>query len=297
MNSTTSATAAGAVLSRIEFHGTPAILLESAGGASAVVALHGAQLLSWQPASGREWMYLSPRAGFGRGQAIRGGVPICFPQFSALGQLPKHGLVRTRAWEVAEERSVDGHAILTLAFVPDAEVRALWPHACRVEFTVLLDDERIDLELAVDNTGDAGLEFTAALHSYFAVEDIEDVGIGGLRALRYRDAAAGDAAGEERGDVVMVRGEHDRVYLDVPGAVTLHDSGRTLGLHAENLPDVVVWNPGPEKCAAFADLPADGWRKFVCVEAGAIAEPVVVPAGESWFGRQTLLDLSAAGDE
>jgi glucose-6-phosphate 1-epimerase len=290
-----SAVAPGAI-ARIEYQGTPALLLESGGGASAVVALHGAQLLSWQPASGHEWMYLSPRAEFARGKAIRGGVPICFPQFAALGSLPKHGVVRTRAWTVAEERIEGGQAMLTLTLDLDAELRAVWPGACRVEFTVLLDDERIDLELAIDNAGAEPLEFTAALHSYFAIADIEDVMISGLRGCTYRDTAAADATGVESGDVVVVRGEHDRIYFDVPGAVMLDDSGRALGLHAENLPDVVVWNPGPTKCAGFADLPADAWQRFVCVEAGAIGKPVVVPPGESWFGRQTLLDLSAADD-
>ena len=263
--------------------------------------MHGAQLLSWQPASGHEWLYLSPRAEYANGKAIRGGVPICFPQFASLGALPKHGLVRAHAWTVSEQRIEHGQAMLTLAYVPDAAARAEWPEGwpveAKVEFTVLLDDERIDLELAIDNPGPNPIEFTAALHSYFSIADLEEVSVGGLRGCRFRDTAKGNAEGEERGDVVVVQGEHDRIYFNVPGAVLLRDANRALGLNSDNLPDVVVWNPGPEKGPKFNDLPPNGWQRFVCVEAGAIGTPVQVPAGEGWFGRQTMLDLSTARAE
>lgn len=289
--------ATAASITRIDHRGTPALLLESAGGASAAVALRGAQLLSWQPASGREWMYLSPRADYGRGRAIRGGVPLCFPQFGTLGDLPRHGLVRTADWQVAETRELDGGALVILRWTPDAAAKAVWPVECAVEFSVLLDDERIDLELAVDNTGTEPLSFTAALHAYFSVADVEDVTLGGLRGCFYRDMAHGDQSGEERGDVVVLRGEHDRLYERVPGAVLLREPERALGLHADGFPDMVVWNPGPAKAAALCDLPPDDWRRFVCAEAGVIAAPVTLAAGEAWSGRQTLVDLTHAGDD
>jgi glucose-6-phosphate 1-epimerase len=50
----------------------------------------------------------------------------------------------------------------------------------------------------------------------------------------------------------------------------------------------VVWNPWVDKCADLADMPADGWRHMLCVEAAA-TRPVSLPAGEEWYGRQTLV--------
>jgi glucose-6-phosphate 1-epimerase len=34
-------------------------------------------------------------------------------------------------------------------------------------------------------------------------------------------------------------------------------------------------------------MPANGWRHMLCVEA-AVTQPVILPAGEEWYGRQTL---------
>ena len=38
--------------------------------------------------------------------------------------------------------------------------------------------------------------------------------------------------------------------------------------------DAVLWNLGAEKAPTMADLGDGEWRKYVCVEAGAIGEPV-----------------------
>ena len=38
-----------ATIEHIDFHGLPALRLRTAGGAAAVVSLHGAQALSWTP--------------------------------------------------------------------------------------------------------------------------------------------------------------------------------------------------------------------------------------------------------
>lgn len=277
-----------ASVTSVEVSGTPALRLQTAWGASALVTLHGAQLLSWRPAGGRDRLFLSERAEYAPGVAIRGGVPICFPQFAALGPLPKHGFVRTRPWSVSGRRVADGRAEVTLVFEPDTALRSLWPHPCRVAYTVRLSDDRIELELAVEDIGAEPLSFTAALHGYLAVGDVEAVELRGLAGLQYRDAADGDRLGVEQRDAVTIRGEVDRVYHTVPGGVLLREPDRTLAIRAEGFPDVVVWNPGPAKCAALADMAPDGWRRMLCVEAGAIRTPVVVPAGGSWRGRQVL---------
>ena len=69
----------------IDVHGTRCVRLRGEDGASALVALHGAHLLSWIPADGCERLFLSERARYDAGAAIRGGVPVIFPHFAARG--------------------------------------------------------------------------------------------------------------------------------------------------------------------------------------------------------------------
>jgi glucose-6-phosphate 1-epimerase len=271
------------------FRGTPALSLTSAGGATAVVALHGAQLLSFVPAGGREWLFLSERAAFAPGQAIRGGVPICFPQFASLGTLPKHGLVRTRPWRVEATGDDGGVAWARLDFDADEEVRRLWPHPCWPSLEVRLEDDRVALSLRVENPGEVPLSFTAALHGYFEVGDVEEAVVEGLRGVECRDAADGDSIDIERNAQLRIHGEFDRVYHAVPGPVTLRAGDRRLRLEADGFHDVVVWNPGAEKGDALPDMAPGGWRRMLCVEAGAVRAAVTVPAGGRWTGRQVLV--------
>ena len=43
---------------------------------------------------------LNPQAVFAPPKAIRGGIPICFPQFSDFGPLSQqHGFARNQQWE------------------------------------------------------------------------------------------------------------------------------------------------------------------------------------------------------
>ena len=272
----------------IEFHGIEALRLTGPRGVSAIVSKLGAQVLSWVTADGREHLFLSDKAVFDGSVAIRGGVPVCFPQFACVGDLPKHGFVRTRPWSVCARRSGDDYALVTLQCEDDESTRALWPHAFSAELTVMLEADRIDLELAVTNTGGQPLAFTGALHSYLRVVQVEDVALEGLHGHDYRDAANGDQVVRETGTELIVESEVDRVYYNVKRPQLLKAGNLSLGIQAQGFPDVVVWNPWVEQCAALKDMPADGWRHMLCVEAAA-TRPITLPAGEEWYGRQTLV--------
>lgn len=280
-----------ASIENIDFHGRPALALATANGARAVVSLFGGQVLSWKPAGGEERLYLSEKAVLDGTTAIRGGVPVCFPQFAGLGPLPKHGFARNRDWTVAERRSGDDFALVILRLADDDVTLALWPHRFSAELTVLIEDSRLELEFEVANTGDAPFDFTAALHTYLRVREVEESRLEGLYGLEYRDSADGDRIKRDSGEAVLIEAETDRVYHDVQGPLLLREYDRSLGINAEGFPDVVVWNPWEERCAALPDMPARGFRHMLCVEAAVARQAVTLAAGESWWGRQTLVAL------
>ncbi|MBL8448056.1 MAG: D-hexose-6-phosphate mutarotase [Zoogloeaceae bacterium] len=273
----------------IDHQGLPALRLTTSGGARALISFFGGQVLSWVPAAGHEWLYLSDRARLDGQQAIRGGIPICFPQFAERGPLAKHGYARLVEWTLADQQAGRDFAQVTLT--RDWRAESPWTAPCQTEITVSLADDRLDVELEVANQGDAPLTLTLALHTYLQVDEVEEMRLHGLYGGDYEDATQSGEVRRETGDVLMVDREVDRLYRSVQGPLLLRDGDRALGIHGEGFPDVVVWNPWEVKCAALTDMPPDGFRHMLCVEAAHAATPLAIDAGEIWWGRQTLLAL------
>lgn len=265
--------------------GQPAMRLRAPDGAEATVLLHGAQLVSWIPAGDQERLYLSPRAVAGGSAAVRGGIPVCFPQFAKRGPLAQHGFARNRAWQWVEGAQRGDAMIGVLKLADDASTRAIWPHAFEAELSFSLSGLQLDVELAIANTGDAAFDFTAALHTYLRVDDVRRARLGGLHGVTYLDSLTGAGQRQEM-DPFSFAGEIDRIYLEARGPLSLATAMGRMTITRDNFDDVVVWNPGPDRAAAMADLPADGWLQMLCVEAAAIGRPVTLAPGQDWVARQ-----------
>ncbi len=266
----------------ITFRDIPCLRLQSEG-AAALVALHGAHVLSWVPGDGRERLFLSERAVFDGHAAIRGGIPVIFPQFGERGLLAKHGFARNRAWTFA---GVDNDAaVLTLAGDGSG---GDWPHPFLARLRIGLSATQLALTLEVENTGDAAFAFTAALHTYLAVDDIAAVVLEGLQGCDFEDSANGGTLHRQHDDAVTFAGEVDRIYGDVVAPLVLVEGERRLGIEQDGFADAVVWNPGAQLCARIGDLAPGDFARFVCVEAGQVLQPVVLGPGEGWRGSQLL---------
>ncbi|MEO8858611.1 MAG: D-hexose-6-phosphate mutarotase, partial [Burkholderiaceae bacterium] len=202
-----------------EFHGLPGVELITPGGARATVLLHGGHVTSWIAAGGpetvaQEQLYLSPRSSYGPGDAIRGGVPVIFPQFNARGPLQRHGFARNKPWELvsAQQEGNAAHAVLRLR--DDAESRAAWPHAFVLELRVAIEGPTLELSLSCQNSGDAPLSFMAALHSYLRIGDLEATRLHGLAGVTYWDSVA-DATLPQTQEWLQCEGDMDRIYFNV----------------------------------------------------------------------------------
>lgn len=268
------------------------LILTSPDGAQASLSLEGGHLLSWKPAGAPEQLYLSPRSEFVPGKAIRGGVPVCFPQFAERGPLPKHGFARTLPWELVSQEQGKDDALAVLRLRDSDATRSLWPHAFELELSVRVGGRTLDIELACENTGDAPLQFTAALHTYLRVADLDAVSVEGLSGLRYFDSIK-QAEALQRMDLLLT-GEKgvldlDRIYFGVKERPLLvAEDRRQVVVQHQGFDDAVVWNPGPDRCAKLADMPPEGWSEMLCIEGATIGHPVVLPAGEAWVGRQSI---------
>ena len=271
--------------------------LRSADGATAQVYHHGAHVTSWRPAPGDiERLFLSERSEMRDGAAIRGGIPVIFPQFAAEGPLPKHGFARRMGWTLdAAGQQPDGDAVATFHLADSAQTRAIWPAKFRATLEVRVGGDRLIVTLGVENTGRADLTFTAALHTYLQMLDVRHTRLVGLRGARYREGGAGSPLIADRAEALRIAGEIDRVYVSAPRHITVYEPVRAMRIEADGFPDVVVWNPGAERAAALPDMAPGDERHMLCVEAAAVHEPVAVAPGRRWTASQTLTAVASDG--
>jgi glucose-6-phosphate 1-epimerase len=267
----------------------PKVVLVARDGARVEIYLHGAHLTSWTPArTQHDRIFLSARSRFSEDAAIRGGIPVCFPQFSAQGPLPNHGFARITSWHLASTgQAEDGSACALLRLADSDATRQLWPHAFALELAVTLSGPWLDVSLSVTNAGTEDFTFTAALHTYLRVADVAATTVHGLVGARYHDKARRLRDCRESAPALRIDGEVDRIYCATPGDLEVREPARAMAIEATGFPDTVVWNPGPI-AASLADLEPGGEKRMLCIEAAAAANPVAVPAGSTWRGSQRL---------
>ncbi|WP_193214200.1 D-hexose-6-phosphate mutarotase [Luteolibacter marinus] len=235
------------------------------------VALHGAHVMDWQPAGEDPVLYLSPDAVFREGKAIRGGIPVCWPWFNAHPSDPKqpaHGIARSRFWQLDDTTGDNDGVELRFSLVD-----LPWAAALTVRM-----GRTLEVSLESTNPGEHPVAVSGALHSYLRVADVGEILIEGLDGVEYLDTVGEAAVKGQAGDLRIDR-EVDRIYRSTQSVRMIDKvAGRSVVVEKDGSPSTVVWNPWVAKAAALGDLPDDGFRHFVCIEA-AIANDLAVVLG------------------
>lgn len=259
------------------------------GDAEVIVAEQGAQVLSYCHGDATPIIWLSEEAVFERGQAVRGGVPVCWPWFGDLMRNPEsvqgayqsdqpapaHGLVRNIDWVL--ERSDSDAASATLTFGCNAESDLPgWPHAVDLRLAICLDGKGLHLSLTSHNRGGTPITLSQALHSYFAVSDIHQVTVEGLDGCPYIETLDGWQQRQQQGDLVF-DGETDRIYMDLPSTLVLRDPGlkRRIVLETRGSRSAVLWNPWIAKAQRLSQFADDAWQRMLCIETANVMSDAV----------------------
>lgn len=248
----------------------PAVRIASLDGAEAIVTLYGAHVISWKTADGAQRLFCSALSALDGSRAIRGGVPVIFPQFAERGTGMRHGFARVSTWRLADSGVDDVGAYAVFALTQDAlapATRQAWPHAFELQLRVTVQGQTLSLALEVRNSGADAFAFSSALHSYFLVDDVHQVSIGGVQP-----------------DLLRIAAKIDQIYSGIDGHITLAQPGATLRLDQNGFCDAVVWNPGADDAKALADLQDDEYLRFVCVEP-ALIDPHTLAPGAVWRGE------------
>ncbi|MEL6260231.1 MAG: D-hexose-6-phosphate mutarotase [Cyanobacteria bacterium J06626_6] len=261
--------------------------------ATAKISVYSAQVLSFQPAGEPEdLMFVSDNAYYKVGKATKGGIPICWPWF---GPDPEgkgrasHGFVRNRMWTLlSTEATSTGETRVRFGLTDTDETKAIWPYAFELTMDVLVGNE-LTVTLTTRNTGDTSFSITQALHTYLTTGDIAQVKVLGLEDTQYIDKPDGGQQKTQTG-AVTVSGEVDRIYTDVKPELVVEDGdlGRRIRISTSGSKTAIVWNPWSEIAEKMADLAAQDYQRFICVETANAADDVVEVAADGEYQLQAI---------
>lgn len=261
-------------------------IVAEAPGVRITASARGAHLMSWTT-HGIDRLWMSPLSRIGQADALRGGVPVLFPQFGTFGDLPKHGFARTTDWQPVRAPLEQGRATLSFQLKDSAETRAVWPHPFRARLAISASPTELTMSLTVENRGSDAARFTGGLHTYLAVRDPE-AWIDGLSGCHAWDGASTTAPAfpEVIEGPIRALDAQDLVMHGTFGPVVLQDADLgAVHVEAEGFANRVVWNPGPGH--SLPDVALGDEARFVCIEPASVI-PVVLPAGGVWEGQQRL---------
>ena len=237
----------------VQHNNIPVLHLKHAVG-TAKISLQGAQLISWKPQNAKhDVLWLSEVEPFQTGNAIRGGVPICYPWFGGVKQ-PAHGTARIRLWQLS-------HYDISAQKV-------------RLEFELFSELNIIEAKIAMEFTDKCHLTFThygeqpaqVALHSYFNVGDIHQVEVQGLPEMCFnslnqqQENVPSPRRIEENVDCIY-SAEHSKNQI-VDNAFN-----RTLSIYHRNASQIVLWNPWHKQMSGMSDT---GYQTMLCLETARI---------------------------
>jgi glucose-6-phosphate 1-epimerase len=272
-------------------------LTNPAGGTLSLFT-YGAHIASWIPPKQSDIFFMSPKSSFQESIAIRGGIPISFPQFAKDGPMISHGFARTSHWEVIHTNANDEKTAITLQLTQSVKTLEIWPNNFFTIKLLVELSQSLKMILEIQNTGKDSFSFACAFHTYFKVSDVHTVSVKGLDGLSYIDKFQSNQVVQENNKEVFLSSACDRIYKNAPQRVEILDPGlkRKIIVEKSNLKDVILWNPWNEGAAKISDLGSENlgsenYKSMLCLETGnvVIADSIVeLKSGESFVGMQSI---------
>ena len=273
----------------------------------AKVSLYGGQVLSYQPiftsindsskdvtdqkSNQHDVFWLSKKAYYQQGKAIRGGIPLCWPWFGAndkaTDKVPStnHGFAREVIWQVESIEADETKVTVVLVFHGKNQ-HVLWPNAFELKQTLVFG-KTLKQSLTMTNLSQEDAQYSGALHNYFCVSNPENVTVDALTGYNFDDKLTAKTDCQQ--DYVSCVGPIDREYhipnrhiqnksiqssaeqssIEQSNTVIMLDNvwRRQIEVNSTGCSQWVLWNPGVELAASMADIHANGEQAFVCLEA------------------------------
>jgi len=273
---------------------------------SAEVSLYGGQVLKWKPTGEHDVFWLSDKAIFNSGKAIRGGIPLCWPWFgayvpkgknadvadNAIAKGGNHGFARQVNW-MLEHAVIEAEQVkLTLTWTGENS-HPLWPAKCALK-QELIFGKKFSQTLFMTNLSDEPIEYTGALHSYFQVSSPSHVTIDNLAPIAFDDKISGSIAVVQTLD--NCQGPIDRIYsinnVSDKRTMKIKDEQwqRTIEVTSRHCKQWVLWNPGKNIAQTMQDIHSGGEQEFVCLEAANTQFDIILPSETKVISQEVKLN-------
>lgn len=261
--------------------------------AQAEVSIYGAHVLKYQPNGQKDLLWMSPQSIYEVGKPIRGGIPLCFPWFGPHildSTKPQHGFARLLTWEIISTTVFfEEKTQLVLGLESNDRTKELWPYDFKAQLKVDVG-EKLEVTLSYTNMGAQSFICSDALHTYFNVSDIATVKIAGLQGVTYYKGFEKEATGKQAEPYLQIKQEENRRYIKHSGECIIDDAGlnRKIYVSKKGSNVTVVWNPW-ENARNIPDMPDDGYKTMICVEAvNAYEDVATVDPGKTFSVSTTI---------
>ena len=236
--------------------------------AEAEIYLHGGHLTHFQLHGQSPLIFDAKNSSITPSKSVHAGIPICWPWFGAHptdSTKPQHGFARDKVWTLKSTTQLsDNETEVVLTLHDDKETHLLFDFAFELELTFTIG-ETLTIALKTTNRDDHSFSITQALHTYFAISDLEAVSIEGVEQTPFIDYTDEKREKVET-EPLHIREEVNRVYVPTTATCTIKDNGlkREIVVQKRGSDSTTIWNPWREN--GIHDLPDDKYKKFVCIE-------------------------------
>jgi glucose-6-phosphate 1-epimerase len=267
--------------------------------ASAEIFLQGAQISRFKRKNQAPILFLSKQASYKQGQSLRGGIPICWPWFgqleknneiitrqykdSMIESMPAHGFARTMNWEL-DSIEIIKHDLTVVEFslyldtsvidkAKNNDNNFMWPFLTKLKYRIEIG-EQLTASFTVCNQDSQDFAYSAALHSYFSIDHINNVIISGFSKTDYIDALDQWSEKKQIDDIAFNK-EVDRIYKSSPKEIVLSDRNRVITLASTGSKSTVIWNPWIKKSKQLSQFADNEYQSMVCIETANAAEDFI----------------------
>ncbi|MEN8147121.1 MAG: D-hexose-6-phosphate mutarotase [Campylobacterota bacterium] len=235
---------------------------------NAEIYLYGGHLTHFQPKGEAALIFDAEKSRVTPPKSVHAGIPICWPWFGVHptdGTKPQHGFARDKAWTLKSTKALDTketEVVLTLK--DDTHTQTLFPFSFELELTFTIG-QTLSIALKTTNTDENSFIITQALHTYFAVSDIDTVSITGVERTPFIDYTDNKKQKHEEAALQICQ-EVNRVYIPTISKCVIVDKGlkREIIIEKEGSDSTTIWNPWQK--SGIHDLPEEKYREFVCIE-------------------------------